>query len=89
LDGDSTARTQPKPAATVGDGQPDADALDRLADLIADGQAEWPADLAEPAASELTLAVRRRRRSRLVKLIARLIAADIVRAGRANKEVER
>ena len=44
---------------------------------VADGEVEWPADLTEHQAAQLTVAVRRLRRERLVTLIAQLIAADI------------
>ncbi len=55
---------------------PTAD-VGRLAPLVADGEVDWPDDLPEQQAAELTAMVRRRRRSRLIKLIARLIAAQI------------
>ncbi len=53
--------------------------VERLAALVADGEVPWPDDLSAHQATELAAAVRRRRRLRLVKLIARQIAAELWR----------
>lgn len=53
--------------------------IERLATLVANGEVAWPSDLPEPQAAELTAKVRRRHRSRLITIIARLVAADIAR----------
>ncbi|MCH7813391.1 MAG: hypothetical protein IID40_05155 [Planctomycetes bacterium] len=64
--------TQPGQTASAPTADPE-----RLATLVADGEVEWPADLTEHEAAQLTVAVRRGRRQRLVALIAQLIAVDI------------
>ncbi|WP_166830621.1 hypothetical protein [Thalassoroseus pseudoceratinae] len=54
----------------------------RLATLIASGQVPFPKDLAAEDATELLIAVRELRRTRLVQSIARAIAEDIRREQR-------
>lgn len=56
------------------------DIIDRSARLIANDEIGWPSDISEEDAQELRTRVRRYRRQNLIRLIARLIAADI--AGR-------
>jgi hypothetical protein len=51
--------------------------LDRLARLVAGGEVEWPDGLSDRQADELTALVRRRRRSELITMIARAIAAEL------------
>ncbi len=55
------------------------DQIARWADRIADGRDEFPADLVEPDRSALADAVRLRLRDRLVRLVARAIAARLAR----------
>ena len=62
----------------IGIGGPPTDVA-RMARLVATGEAPWPEHLAPTAAAELTMEVRRLRRSRLIRFIARQIAADIAR----------
>lgn len=50
--------------------------LERFAELIAEGQMAWPADLPQPQQEELTARVRQKLRSDLMQFIARLIAAE-------------
>lgn len=57
-----------------------------VASLVADGTVAWPDDLTDTQAANLTVAIRNINRSRLIKLLARLIAADIVR--RETPEIE-
>ena len=59
---------------------PTTERLDRLADLVADGEVDFPAGLGPADAARLTVLVRRRLRDRLVRYIARQIALDIHRA---------
>ena len=60
--------------------------LARLAELVADGETDLPDDLATEQLEQLIELVRRRRRARLVRFIARQIAADIRRgAGEKNR----
>lgn len=54
--------------------------LERVAQLVATGEAKWPAELSERQATELSGAVRHHRRGRLVSLIAKSIAADLARS---------
>src|SRR5262249_50888357 len=73
------------PSRTGSTATPQASALsegeiDRWADLIADGQASFPADLPPIDQDRLRAAVQRRRRNRLVRHIARAIALDLRRA---------
>jgi hypothetical protein len=53
--------------------------VERLGQLVDDGVVPWPGDLSDVEAAQLTAHIRRRRRSSLIRLIARLIAADILR----------
>lgn len=55
------------------------DQIARWADRIADGRDEFPTDLADPDRSALAEAVRLRLRDRLMKLVARAIAARLAR----------
>ena len=55
------------------------DQIARWADRIADGRDEFPTDLAEPDRSALAEAVRLRLLDRLVRLVARAIAARLAR----------
>ena len=57
---------------------------ERRASLIAKGQVDWPSGLDEPTAKALEVEVRRLRRFRLIRLIARLIAADLARDDRVE-----
>ena len=52
----------------------------RIAQLVADDEIPWPTNLSPNDADRLRLAVREIRRSQLVYLVARLIAADIARS---------
>ena len=74
LDGGAEVQT----AAAPETGDPVRD-LERLASLVANDEIAWPDDLSANQTAELTADVRRRRRSRLVKLVTRSIAADIAR----------
>ncbi|MCA9252024.1 MAG: hypothetical protein KDA54_12910 [Phycisphaerales bacterium] len=51
----------------------------RIARLIADGEVDWPEKLTSDQASALTTKIRNLNRSRLIKLVARLIANDMFR----------
>jgi len=53
--------------------------VERLAALVADGEVGWPDGLTQRQAADLTAAVCGLRRSRLISLVARLIAEDIAR----------
>ena len=53
------------------------DELARWADLIADGRDAFPADLPPPDRDQLRAEVRRRRRDRLVRHIARALALEL------------
>jgi hypothetical protein len=53
--------------------------IDELARLVDDGQTGWPQDLPRAQQHRLTTEVRRRRRSRLIQITARLIADDLDR----------
>ncbi len=53
--------------------------FERWARLIADGEVPLPDGLSSDDADELTARVRTRRRDRLLKIIAELIAGDIAR----------
>ena len=53
--------------------------LGRLADLVIQGDIGWPSDLSEARAAELTAVIRRRLRSRLVRLVGRQVAAELAR----------
>jgi hypothetical protein len=57
--------------------QVSAETLDRCARLLAAGEMDWPNGLSDEQQAELLAAVRRWRRTRLVKLIASRIAADL------------
>lgn len=49
----------------------------KVAPLVADGEVAWPDDLTNAQVAALTVAVRNLNRTRLIKLVARLLAADI------------
>lgn len=53
--------------------------LQRWAQLVADGDAEFPDSMPGPQAERLLAEVRRRRRDRLIKLFARQIAQSVRR----------
>ncbi len=53
--------------------------LDRIADLVAQGEFPFPGDLDADELNRLAVAVRERQRRRLVKFIARSIALEIWR----------
>ena len=59
--------------------------LARLADLEAAGRMPFPTDWVPDQQAELAAAVRSRRRDRLLRLIARLIADDLLRPGRPER----
>lgn len=67
--GHRAAASEPAPGPDLG----------RLARLVADGVAPFPADLAPADAEALGAAVVRLRRDRLVRHVARAIARDIRR----------
>jgi len=75
-------RTSPAPPAT---GLAE-DQIDRWADLIADGRDAFPKGLPAPDHERLLGAVRERLRGRLVRLIARAIAARLYRRARPGTE---
>jgi hypothetical protein len=54
-----------------------AEQVQRWAELIADGSAQFPADLAPPDRDRLLAEVSRRRRDRLIQHIARAVALDL------------
>jgi len=87
LDEDATSRKQ-QGAERAGTTRLSHRHVDRLVDLLALGEIDLPADLSPERRDELACAVRRRRRSRFTRLVAKLIAADIVR-GDAEKGIDR
>src|SRR2546423_12142974 len=62
------------------------DQVDRWADLIADGRDGFPDGLPAPDHERLLAAVRQRLRGRLVRLIARAIAARLRPGARPDTE---
>jgi hypothetical protein len=64
------------------------DQLDRWADLIADGRGEFPTELDPPHRDRLLVAVRCRLRDRLVRYIARAIAARLRREDGPRSETD-
>jgi hypothetical protein len=58
----------------------------RWADVIADGRDDFPDGLPSPGRERLLAAVRERLRGRLVRLIARAIAARLHRRARSETE---
>ena len=54
--------------------------LDRLAQLVANGQVDLPLALSRPELAQLVDEVRERRRRSLLKYVARCIATDIERS---------
>jgi hypothetical protein len=60
--------------------------IDRWAALIADGRDNFPGDLPSPDRDVLLAAVRQQLRGRLIRLIARAIAARLYRRIRHVKE---
>jgi hypothetical protein len=75
----TSSQSEPNSADVVFD-------LDRWTELLATGEVGWPDHLTESDASQLLIEVRRRRRRRLVRVIAHLIAADISRDRRRDKQ---
>jgi hypothetical protein len=65
-----------------------ADQLVRIADLVARGEMPVPQHLRAEQLHSLVREVRKRRRRRLVKFIARAIALDIHRSRESDKEHE-
>jgi hypothetical protein len=63
------------------------DQVSRWADLIADGRDDLPDGLPAQDRERLAEAVRRRLRDRMLRLIARAIAARLRRDGRPGGEV--
>ncbi len=59
-----------------------AETLINCAKLLANGEMDWPSDLSDEQQAELLAKVRSFRRTRLVKLIASQIAADIAQEQR-------
>jgi hypothetical protein len=51
--------------------------LTRLAELVADGEAEFPFQMSEQDAEQLRRLIRQRLRERLMRYIARQIAVDL------------
>jgi hypothetical protein len=76
---------RPEPAAASPDGLTD-DQVRRLAALVADRDAEFPAGLSPADHARVAEAVRDRLARRLVHHIARALAADLRRDGRAGQE---
>jgi hypothetical protein len=72
----SGTRTAPASGTPAPEG-PDASALRRLAELVADGRSDVPADLPAPARRAVEEEVRRLLRARLTRFIARAIAARL------------
>ena len=64
------------------EGQISAETMERCALLLANGEMDWPQGFSDDQAVELRAAVRRCRRTRLVKFIAGRIAADIAHESR-------
>ena len=77
----STSSTHPDSHHTD---QISAETLERCAQLLADGEMDWPQGFSDEREAELLRAVRRCRRARLVKFIASRIAADIARETRGG-----
>jgi hypothetical protein len=75
--------TPPTPCAETG---LTTEQVERWADMIADGRDEFPDRLPSPSRERLLAAVRERLRSRLVRHIARAIAAWLRR--RAGSDTE-
>jgi hypothetical protein len=64
------------------------DQIGRLADLIAEGRGDLPADLSPPEQDRLLDEVRRRLRDRLVHFLARAIAAQLNRDAGPRSETD-
>ena len=75
---EATHASATDPGRDLNEAEPPFD-IDRWAELLATNRVSWPADICPEIAVRLSRAVRERRRSRLVTLIARLIAADLIR----------
>jgi hypothetical protein len=56
--------------------------LARLAELVADGEAEFPFQMSEQDAEQLRRLIRQRLRERLMRYIARQIAVDLHNSSR-------
>jgi hypothetical protein len=87
-----TLETDPKPSANQAPTTAAASALteeqvSRWADLIAEGQDAFPDKLPAADSNRLAAAVRKRLRNRLVRFIARAIAAEIHRKAWPDAEV--
>ncbi len=67
----------PGPALPTTGSAADAESLDRLANLIADGRVPFPTDAPAPDRDRLRALVRARLRARLLALVARAVARDI------------
>ena len=81
----SPAPTPPPASAPSAPGLTD-DQVNRWADLSADGRDAFPEGLPAPDHERLLAAVRERLRGRLVRLIARAIAARLYRRARPGTE---
>jgi hypothetical protein len=68
----------PEPDRRRDDGK---DQIEHLAMLVADGKVPFPIDWPPDRQATLAVLVRARRRDRLLKLIARMIADDLLRPG--------
>jgi hypothetical protein len=84
-------RTNPGPAPQPSESASPApdlkdDQVARWAELIADGRDTFPDGLPSPQRERLLAAVRQRLRGRLVRLIARAIAARLRRAPAPDRE---
>jgi hypothetical protein len=86
----SRPRPAPAPAPSPGVAPPSTltdEQVGRWADLIADGRGTLPDDLPPPDRARLLAAVRQRLRGRMVRLVARAVAARLRRPGPADTEV--
>lgn len=72
---DSVETTHDEPDAEPTPGEQ----VRQWARLIAAGEIDWPEELPVEVEAELIRAVRAEQRARIVDLIARLIAADLIR----------
>lgn len=78
LDNQTAALTPPDQSLS-------SDQIQRWAELIADGGDRFPANLPRADQNRLAAEVRRRRRERLIRHIARVIALDLRHAERKER----
>jgi hypothetical protein len=74
MGGVKAAHGEPLPIPDLSDEQ-----LAKLADLVASGGTPFPDEVSPAVSARLTVEVRRRLRHRLLALVARAVANDIIR----------